>query len=204
MKLQQLPTSTLIPAPYNPAIRTEKTVLKTLLDSIKQFGIMYPIMIDKNRRVIDGHRRLACAKQLKLKTVPTFLSDTKLSTDKVYELVNTTSRKMSPNEMIYVYINGGHVPKRIEKQISQLKEIVGAEELKRLGNRYVSIAVLSMGKKIGMHCNDLSPEFIKKAILWTIRNKMTYQVRKAIEDGISIRNLTDKIKANQPLKYEWK
>lgn len=205
MKLQRLSTSVLIPAIYNPKIRTGKKELKSLLSSVKEFGIMYPILVDSKKRIIDGHRRLECAKILKLKTVPTFTSDSKLSNDKCYEMVNTTSRKMSPNEMIYVYINGGKVSKVVEKQIKQLKETVGLTELKRLGNSYVSISIFYTGKRIANYCNQsASKEFIKSAILWTIKHKMTYQVRKAMEDGISIVTLKNKIAANQPLKYEWK
>lgn len=202
MKLQNLEPKKLIVAGYNPSIRTDKKSVKQLLESIKQNGILYPILVDKNLNVIDGHRRLSCAKTLKLTVVPCLISDTKMSKDACYETINTTARKMSASEMIYVYVRGGKVPDSVEKRIKILQNIVGHKELKKMGDKFISISVMSQGNKIAKYCNEKSDAFVKKAILWIIQHKQSYQVRKAMEDKIFKSRLKQIIESNKPLTYK--
>lgn len=204
MKLLQQKPESLTVADYNPAIRTEKNNLKKLLQSIKDHGILYPLLVDKKMNVIDGHRRLACAKKLKLNQVPILVSDTRLTKDDCYETINTTARKMASTEMIYVYVHGGKVPHQTENRIKKLEKIVGTPELKKLSNQYVSTAVLGLGQLVGRYCGDRSDELVKKTILWSVKHKQGYKARKAIEEGVSKSALKKVILADRPLKHEWR
>ena len=48
----------------------EKTVpIQPLVDSIKKYGLLEPIVIDQNNRLIAGFRRLEACKQLGCKTI---------------------------------------------------------------------------------------------------------------------------------------
>lgn len=48
----------------------EKTVpIQPLVDSIKKYGLLEPIVIDQNNRLIAGFRRLEACKQLGYKTI---------------------------------------------------------------------------------------------------------------------------------------
>ena len=204
MKLENVSPSRLVVAKYNPKIRTEKGKMNKLFGSIKKNGIVIPLLVDGSMNVIDGHRRLACAKNLKLKTVPVIISKSSTKKDELYETINTSSRKLSASELIFVSVNGGTVSPSAQKQISRLKEIVGYTELKKLGEKYVSISILNMGEKIGRHCMDKSNTFVKKSIMWVIKYRQTYRVRRAMEDGISKEKLKNIILNNKPLHYDWK
>ena len=48
----------------------DKTQINNVAESIKQYGFVQPIVIDKNNVVVIGHCRLLAAKQLKMKEVP--------------------------------------------------------------------------------------------------------------------------------------
>ena len=48
----------------------DKTQINNVAESIKQYGFVQPIVIDKNNTVVIGHCRLLAAKQLKMKEVP--------------------------------------------------------------------------------------------------------------------------------------
>lgn len=204
MKFQTTKTNQLKSASYNPKIRTEKNALKSLCKSIKEHGILCPLLITPKMEVIDGHRRLAVARLLKIATIPTVITATKINKDEAYEAINTTGKKMGPNEMIFVYINGGTVPLNSKKKIIRLGNILGEANLKKLGNSYISIAILSQGDKVGRYCKDTSDEFIKAFILWVIKHKMTYQVRRAMEDGMSYTTLKNNILSDKPLTKIWK
>src|SRR3990167_6482746 len=58
------------PYPKN-AKKHEKKQIKQVADSIKRFGFLQPIVIDKNNEVVIGHCRLEAAKLLGLEDVPT-------------------------------------------------------------------------------------------------------------------------------------
>jgi len=62
------------PNPKNPRVHSPKQV-RQVADSIKQFGFVTPLLLDKNLRLIAGHGRLEAAKLLGLRDVPTVLLD---------------------------------------------------------------------------------------------------------------------------------
>jgi len=77
----------LIAAEYNPR-QLSKDQYKHIADSIKRFGIVDPIIINKNKDrkniIIGGHQRVKVAKYLKIKDIPCVEVD--LSLDKEREL----------------------------------------------------------------------------------------------------------------------
>ena len=52
------------------AKKHDKRQVNNVAESIKQYGFVQPIVIDKNNVVVIGHCRLLAAKQLKMKEVP--------------------------------------------------------------------------------------------------------------------------------------
>ena len=52
------------------AKKHDKRQIDNVAESIKQYGFVQPIVIDKNNTVVIGHCRLLAAKQLKMKEVP--------------------------------------------------------------------------------------------------------------------------------------
>jgi site-specific DNA-methyltransferase (adenine-specific) len=52
------------------AKKHDETQIKNVMQSIKEYGVVQPIVVDKNNVLIIGHCRLIAAKRLKLKEVP--------------------------------------------------------------------------------------------------------------------------------------
>lgn len=69
MEVRNISTKDLIPYDRNTK-KHDKTQINNVAESIKQYGFVQPIVIDKNNVVIIGHCRLLAAKQLKMKEVP--------------------------------------------------------------------------------------------------------------------------------------
>lgn len=62
--------------PYNKnAKKHDKTQVDNVAASIKNYGFVQPIVIDKNNIVVIGHCRLMAAQKLKLKEVPCVMVD---------------------------------------------------------------------------------------------------------------------------------
>lgn len=69
MKIQNIKTDLLIPYDKNTK-KHDKTQINNVAESIKQYGFVQPIVIDKDNVVVIGHCRLLSAKKLKMKEVP--------------------------------------------------------------------------------------------------------------------------------------
>ena len=69
MDVRNISVKDLIPYERNTK-KHDKTQINNVAESIKQYGFVQPIVIDKNNTVVIGHCRLLAAKQLKMKEVP--------------------------------------------------------------------------------------------------------------------------------------
>lgn len=55
--------------------RNNEKAVEFVAESIKQFGFLVPILIDKDNIIIAGHTRLKAAKALNIKKVPCIMAD---------------------------------------------------------------------------------------------------------------------------------
>ena len=69
MKVTEISVKDLKPYAKNTK-KHDKTQIANVAESIKQYGFVQPIVIDKDNTVVIGHCRLLAAKQLKMKEVP--------------------------------------------------------------------------------------------------------------------------------------
>lgn len=76
--LQEIATSSIIPNPHQPRIHFDEAKLQELADSIKEHGILQPLVVTKNGEhyeLIAGERRFQAAKRIGLPTVPVVIRD---------------------------------------------------------------------------------------------------------------------------------
>lgn len=83
MKIVDTEINKLKPSEYNPRQMTEKQV-EDLTKSIKEFGLVDPIICNKDFTIIGGHQRVKIVKSLGYKTVPVYFVD--LTKEKEKEL----------------------------------------------------------------------------------------------------------------------
>ena len=92
IQIEQLPIDDLRPDPANPR-RISDQELETLTRSIREFGLIDPIIARReDKMVIGGHQRLLAARKLGYKTVPVVLVD--LTADQAH-LLNIALNKIS-------------------------------------------------------------------------------------------------------------
>ena len=78
---------------YNDKLRVNTDLIDVLFDSIKEFGFINPIIINKNNLILSGQSRLQVAKMLDMKKVPCIVVEHLTEEqEKIYRLVeNKTS-----------------------------------------------------------------------------------------------------------------
>jgi ParB-like chromosome segregation protein Spo0J len=74
---EQVDPSTLRPCPKNKHVfgPTDSELNPEFLASIKEDGVLAPIIVNSKRMICDGHRRTAAAVKMGLKSVPCYVSD---------------------------------------------------------------------------------------------------------------------------------
>jgi len=195
---QLIQTSKIKPARYNPKGRTEK--LNGLMKSIKEHGIIIPLIIDSDNNLVDGHRRLESAKKLKIETVPTIQIKKGLAADLAYEVVNTNAKRLSTGDYIYIHLHGGKIPRSILMKIDSLQEIVGDDGLKRLANVDASYRIGDYAYKVIKYCHNKQENFLKRTIFWLAEHRMSFAVRRAMEQKVKRDIIEKAIATNRPLK----
>lgn len=68
-QIEKVPVDRLIPYINNAKIHTEEQVTK-IASSIREFGFLSPVLIDKDNNIIAGHGRVMAAKKLEMDSVP--------------------------------------------------------------------------------------------------------------------------------------
>ena len=68
-EVQEVTLTDLIPYANNAKIHSEDQITK-IASSIREFGFLNPVLIDKEKNIIAGHGRVMAAQKLKLETVP--------------------------------------------------------------------------------------------------------------------------------------
>lgn len=76
------------------ARRNDAGVAK-VAESIKEFGFLQPITIDRNNVIIAGHTRLKAAKQLGLEEVPCIISDLSEEEARLARVIDNKSHEYS-------------------------------------------------------------------------------------------------------------
>ena len=74
MKIEQIKASKLKPATYNPRQISTKQY-KDLKNSITKFGLVDPIIVNKDFTVIGGHQRLKVLNEMQTDTIPCVVLD---------------------------------------------------------------------------------------------------------------------------------
>lgn len=74
METTKIKVADVIPYERN-AKKHDETQIKNVMESIKQFGFVQPIVVDKDNVLIIGHCRLIAAKRLKMKQIDAVIAD---------------------------------------------------------------------------------------------------------------------------------
>lgn len=76
--LQEIPIGSIVPNPHQPRLHFDETKLQELADSIKEHGILQPLVVSRDGdqyEIIAGERRFQAAKRVGLATVPVVIRD---------------------------------------------------------------------------------------------------------------------------------
>jgi hypothetical protein len=85
MNIIEIKVELLLEAEYNPRVMNEQEI-ERLKNSIKKFGIVEPLVVNKDYTIIGGHQRLKALKELGFKEVPCFVLDLSKEDEKILNI----------------------------------------------------------------------------------------------------------------------
>lgn len=195
--------SSLKEAPWNPEIRIQLRELTSLRDSMEEDGFwdFMPIICDRHGMIVDGHRRNAVARLLHIDEVPVIVVD--MEAGELWARLNGTRAEVTGSQALQAISNGLTTwPPKFAKQIAQLQEVLGEEQLMELGRRGKSPHIINPAKRIARYCGlqDDKP-FIGITVMWLVNhdNMSTLSIR-AIREQVSANVLERAIRGDRALE----
>jgi hypothetical protein len=197
----RMPVAEIVPAPFNPATRTEPRNLKRLLNLIRDKGFRFPVYLSRDGVLGDGHRRVACAKIIGLADVPAMRFD--LSADELFEM-NDGMKTITDAQLLDAYRRGF---RRIRQskldRIHSLRDLVGEDGITRLADKGVSIHILSMARMVANYCDNDDHRFLARCIWWLVDYNQQFAARSAIREMIDPDVLEMAIETGRKLSKSW-
>lgn len=187
-EILQIPLAELRPNPYQPRSNFDEESLKELAMSIKEHGVLQPIIAKKSIRgyeIVAGERRVKASRLAGLETIPAIIKDfTDEAMMEIAILENLQRENLSPLEEAMAYkklqdtliITQEELAKRLGKSRSYVTNILGLLQLPEEVKDYIITNQISMG-----HARVLSKLIDKE--------QMKNLAQKIVEEGLSVRAL---------------
>ncbi len=183
-EIVELPVNELRPNPYQPRTVFDEDALNELAESIKENGVIQPIIVKKSIKgydVIAGERRLRASKIAGLKTIPAIirqLSDEKMAEIALLENLQRENLNALEEAKAYkslidkLHLTQEELAKKVSKSRSHITNMLG---LLRLPNEVQDMVMdnkLTMGHARALSKIDDEEEVIKMANE-VVENKLT-------------------------------
>lgn len=194
------------PNKYQPRIDFDKDKLLDLTNSIKNHGIIQPIIVRKiedkedNYEIVAGERRWRASKLAGLYNMPCIVKDLDSELSSKYALIENIQREdLNPVEEGKAY-----------KQLIDKYELTQEQLAKEVGKSrsYItnSIRLLNLNKEVLKYIYDGKISLGHGKVLLAMKDKKDQLLiaNKIIEENLNIRQIEDIIKNKQPEKVETK
>lgn len=203
--------------PWNPQSRNQadKKSLLALADSIADYGIRIPALIDEQGNLIDGNRRVLAARvaienfEIEVK-VPCFVTDTsEFSSEEIFAQVNEHRENIAGADIIELYLkNKNALPSKLRQKAILMEQALGGqknlEELvsdcSKNGRRF-TMAMYNLSRRVKRYIedhddNDTSLYTISK---WLFKYDLSYRLTRAMRAGIDPELVAKRLRKNYPI-----
>lgn len=185
-------------ATYNPKNRTSEEKTRKLQASMEKHGMFNPIVVTPAGVVIEGHRRLACAKRLGWLEVECSISEG--SPEEVYSSINYSMRKLSGNDALGVWLKEPKaVDAMVDKRFSKMQETIGRVLVKKIYESGCTSRIYDTAVMIARGCDSTDSETIHDIAAWLLEFGAIGQIMRAMTGGVNPRKILKAVKEKKPI-----
>ena len=198
MNVTMMNTHDIRSAAHNPSGRNKG--ISELAQSISRVGLLYPICVNSDGAIEDGHRRYMAMQLLGWEYIPVFIVDTA-----VYREANAFTMPQTGNQWLSVYLmNPEFVPERALKEFRPMLKTLGRKVLSDLARQGFGPAIYKQARSIAKYCKqEPTPQVIRRIVKWLAAHNLTYIARKAVQDKATMMEpstLWAAIEADRPIR----
>ena len=192
-----IPIKDLKHAKFNPKSRTAN--INGLAKSIQEVGLLDPIKVSDKNDVIDGHRRIAAYKKLKLDEIDCIILKGELPA--LYAHINGQAKKLTGNETLNVYIaEPMAIAPQTRRRMEEAEEVAGRSLLERLAQEGLSMRTYVVACNLARAADQLTPETVRKILRWMLHFGLTGILQKAMNAGTPPGLLMAAVNKNKPIR----
>lgn len=188
-------------APFNPTNRTEPRKLARLRASIERIGLVYPIALNNQNQLIDGHRRLAAAEGLGWTEIPAVRVSGNRA--EIYGEVNDNSRRLTGKDLLSIFFqNPDAVGPASRRAIELAIERVGRAKVRQIHRAGGTVAYVRWAEEVASFCGKSdSKRFVGQAITWILKHRQARLVKAVMTAGsLTAEQLTTLIRHNRSIR----
>jgi hypothetical protein len=196
-KILLIPTETIVSTPYNPPSRTrEGAAMKRLVESVKKYGVIQPLVITADRDLCDGNRRLHAAKAAGMDFVECIILPIHLDKDEVFRTVNTTPEKIGGKGWLEACRRGYKTPPpNIWAQYQELFGLVGTYGIDLMIEKKLGFNLLEQCKSVkALGLSERLDGLIIKVAQRRLTNKLNAIYRSDIDRAEKVKQITELLK----------
>lgn len=202
MNVKKVKIVDLVNADHNPKERSVKN-LTGLMKSLEKIGLQYPVLVTKDNVIIDGHRRVAAAKELGWEEIPVLVSAT-ADVNTVYADVNATARKISSVQNLRIYLkNPDAVTAVIRERFDEMENVCGRKLLISLAKQGASLDYYKAAKAVRKYVGSDDEDFLLAVLTWLVEHRNIINVRAYIKMMRPARTLLNAIKKGRDLSVRF-
>jgi len=186
----------------NPPERTDRNnKFKNLMKSVSKVGLMSPIVVSSDNRLINGMRRLAVHKDLGKKTIKAIRHNSQSSTrfDEFFLECNIVE-KITGSQWAWRYLKGASVPSHLKRMFTSLETIGGKACLQRMVELKKSPVSFSIGLTMFRnYTGNMNKVMAKKVIYWMLYVSSAYRLKVLIGEYVPMQILVNAVKEKKQI-----
>ena len=207
MEIKEVPIESLYVNRAEAPSRYTDAALKELRDAIEARGaLLYPILVDEDMIILDGHRRWLCCKALGYQKIPVCILARAEATD-VFAEVNRTTRRTSALEWLHGYLEGARVGSlSTRSDIRSLEQLMGHDYLAAMYQAGLSPSGWDSASYVATYLGvdkEEDRDSMRRIVDWVIMGRRQAVVKAAIRGGVSPRRLWAAILDDTDLRMRW-
>lgn len=196
--LKKVAIKTLANAKWNPGSRIKN--IKPLVASIVRVGLLYPVLITKDNKIIDGHRRIAAAKSLGWEEIPVIVVAGNQA--EMFAEVNSQKKSLTGNQTLQVYLTEpAAVGARARVHLTELEETCGRAMVERMARDGFSLATWNMATRIAQDAEQEG--MVGKILRWLMKYRCAHLVHRAMQAGTAPSKLIAAVKNDKPIRVSY-
>lgn len=180
-KILIIPINTIIATPYNPPERTQDgQKLRKLSESIKKYGLIQPIIINCERELVDGNRRLKASMLAGKTHIECIILSAEIDQDDAFGTLNTNSDNMTKRGWLYACRHEmKNPPKEIWDQYQEIYRLVGTYGIDMMIEKKIGLSMLNFAKQIKAKGVVMR---LDEIIMRVVQKKLTNRINMVMRD----------------------